>query len=73
MTSYPAKVLDAKGRCCGRKPLVYKREGGPHKFCPRCNAAFGLDTGCQIGNWAYDQTPSGDFVPRGPAVMGCWS
>jgi hypothetical protein len=45
------KSLDDKGRCCGRKPLVYKRP--PHLFCIRCDAAFARDTGMQIPNWAY--------------------
>ena len=45
--------LDGKGRCCGRKPLTYKREGGPHKFCPRCDRAFNIETGDWIPNWAW--------------------
>lgn len=43
--------IDSKGRCCGRKPMVYKRE--PHMFCPRCDRAFDPKTGEQIENWAY--------------------
>jgi hypothetical protein len=46
-----AMALDEKGRCCGRKPLVYKRD--PHLFCTRCDRAFDPDTGKQIGNWAW--------------------
>lgn len=48
--------LDDKGRCCGRKPLVYKnRDYGTDgfKFCARCNRAFDRHTGEQIQNWAY--------------------
>jgi len=45
------KQLDKRGRCCGRKPIVYKRD--PHLFCCRCNASFNPDTGKQIENWAY--------------------
>lgn len=52
--------LDAKGRCCGRKPIVYKsgyftREG-PQKFCDRCDRSFSLNTGEQIENWAWKKT-----------------
>ena len=56
----PAKKLDVEGRCCGRKPLVYKRDGGPHRFCVRCDAAYDLDgPGEQIVNWAYRAAPGG--------------
>lgn len=51
MTITTAKTLDDKGRCCGRKPIVYKRP--PHLFCCRCDADFDPDTGKQIPNWAY--------------------
>ena len=53
----PAKQLDENGRCCGRKPLVYKRP--PHLFCCRCNAAFHSKTGKQIGNWAFSEADGG--------------
>lgn len=56
----PPKFLDEKGRCCGRKPLTYKREG--KLFCCRCNAAFHIKTGVQIENWAYEAQGIG-FVP----------
>ena len=46
------KRLDDHGRCCGRKPLVYKRWPA-HLFCSRCEAAFDTATGQQIDNWAY--------------------
>lgn len=43
-------TLDENGRCCGRKPLVYKR---PHRlFCCRCNRQFSPE-GKQQENWAY--------------------
>lgn len=51
--------LDDKGRCCGRKPFVYKRDG--HKFCPRCDRAYDLDDGEQITNWAWRRV-NGDFI-----------
>lgn len=53
------KQLNFKGRCCGRKPIPYKRP--PHLFCPRCDAAFDVATGKQIENWAYRKTDDGDF------------
>lgn len=48
---YPVMELDKKGRCCGRKPIVYKRKG--EYFCPRCDRAYDLITKRQIPNWAY--------------------
>ncbi len=49
--------LDNKGRCCGRKPLVYRGEHttstGPHRFCPRCDRAYDLEENEQIPNWAW--------------------
>ena len=47
----PPKSLDDAGRCCGRKPMVYKR---PHRlFCPRCDAEYKPETGRQQANWCY--------------------
>lgn len=60
----PAKALDERGRCCGRKPIEYRRE--PHKFCPRCDRAFDSVTGEQIGNWAYTRDADGTFTPKYP-------
>jgi hypothetical protein len=57
-----AKSLDQKGRCCGRKPIVYKRDR--HLFCCRCDAAFGIDTGKQIPNWAYYALDDSRFEAR---------
>lgn len=51
-------TLDAKGRCCGRKPMVYRRTG--HLFCPRCCAQFSLG-GEQQANWAWHALPDGTF------------
>jgi hypothetical protein len=63
------KELDEKGRCCGRKPLLYKRSTDPyykrpHYFCCRCDASFDAETKEQIANWAYEKTPSGGFECR---------
>jgi len=54
--------LDEKGRCCGRKPLVYKNHGlyaVGHKFCSRCDRSFDLETDEQIENWAWVEMPRG--------------
>lgn len=52
--------IDAKGRCCGRKPLVYRTT--QHLFCFRCCAQFSLG-GMQQANWAWDAVPGG-FWPK---------
>lgn len=56
--------LDDNGRCCGRKPLVYKKP--VHRlFCDRCCAEIDPSTGTQIENWAW--VPSaGWFVATHP-------
>lgn len=56
------KTLDAKGRCCGRKPLVYKRPRA-FLFCQRCNREFTPD-GKQVQNfaWVHHPTIAGEFV-----------
>ena len=51
--------LDSKGRCCGRKPIVYKRY--PHLFCCRCNRGFDPVTQEQIVNWAWVRLADGSF------------
>ncbi len=52
-------ILDDKGRCCGRKPIVYRGRNttatGPHRFCTRCCAAYHLTENKQIPNWAWRQ------------------
>lgn len=61
----PAKVIDDHGRCCGRKPLVYKRPN--HRlFCTRCNAQFDPASGEQVSNWGYTREPDGTFTPKYP-------
>lgn len=47
--------LDEKGRCCGKKPIFYKRP--PRHFCPRCDRAYDAVTGEQIENWAWRKAP----------------
>lgn len=50
-------MLDDKGRCCGRKPLVYKRLQGYNNpaglFCTRCDRAYTHD-GKPQENWAWN-------------------
>lgn len=56
--------LDEKGRCCGRKPLVYKSRwtlDGPHRFCFRCDRAYDIEENVQKPNWAWRQLPSGEW------------
>lgn len=49
--SAPPVGLDDKGRCCGRKPIAYKRPA-PHQFCSRCCRDYDM-AGKQISNWAW--------------------
>jgi hypothetical protein len=62
-----AMKLDAKGRCCGRKPIDYKGRRGsyetPHKYCPRCDRSYDRVTDQQIENWAWELN-EGDFFCR---------
>ena len=48
-------MLDAKGRCCGKKPIQYKSIQytgmDPHRYCPRCGMVYDLEDGEQIPNW----------------------
>lgn len=55
-----AGVLDEKGRCCGRKPLVYKRPAS--LFCCRCDREFDPLTGRQQNNWAWSRLGEAQFV-----------
>lgn len=57
-----ARRLDDRGRCCGRKPIVYRRPA--HLYCDRCDRSFNLD-GAQIGNWAWGKNGEG-FDRVGP-------
>lgn len=60
LVSGPRK-LDEKGRCCGRKPLIYKKPDF-HYFCWKCNREFGKD-GIQRSNWAFEiATPTDGLV-----------
>lgn len=64
----PAKRLDEQGRCCGRKPIHYKRgnsyQSGPRYYCDRCDATFSVETGEQVPSWAYPLISDGLAYPR---------
>ena len=55
-----AHTLDAKGRCCGRKPIHYKGgswrspPGCPMWFCCTCHREYSDPSGVQQANWAWD-------------------
>ncbi len=61
----PAKKIDEKGRCCGKKPLEYtgKRYSQEQKFCSRCCRSFDRQSGEQIENWSYLKVDGG-FIPN---------
>ena len=63
--------LDDKGRCCGAKPMIYKRPHppssvAPYRFCPRCDRAYDMD-GQQIENWAW-VIRDGDWHRKPPTL-----
>lgn len=63
--------LDDLGRCCGRKPIIYKRD--KYRFCDRCSRAFRLDRPEQIANWAWRwSTNKADFVPIKEHYLKTW-
>lgn len=53
-------MLNSKGQCCGRKPIVYKLDG--YRFCPRCDRQYEIGTDAQVANWAWKADESGAFV-----------
>lgn len=55
--------MDNLGRCCGRKPIEYKRP--PHLFCFRCCRSYDVETKLQQGNWAWVADGDG-FRPTYP-------
>jgi hypothetical protein len=59
----PRSCVGDTERCCGRKPIPYKRDG--KWFCPRCDAAYRMPSGEQIPNWAWLRSGDG-FTPRYP-------
>ena len=68
-TDAPRAVLDEKGRCCGRKPQVYKSDHGC-MYCGRCDRYYDPGTKAQIENWAWKATPGiPHWFRREQAVM----
>lgn len=65
-------ILDAKGRCCGRKPMVYKSAwstaDGPHRWCSRCCRAYDLHENRQISSWAWKLVDGAWVRQTGKAV-----
>lgn len=64
MSELTKATLDENGRCCGRKPITYKRDA--KKFCPRCDREFDPYTGEQVANWAYASSGDGFRSLRPP-------
>jgi len=54
--------LDENGRCCGRKPLIYKRDN--HYFCPRCDRAYDLNSKEHVENFFWRKQEDGSFLKR---------
>lgn len=74
VTEPAVKRLDQHGRCCGRKPLVYKRPY--HRlFCCRCSAAF-MPNGVQVANWAFvakgDGFVSSELCVKAAEATAAW-
>lgn len=59
----PPRALNEKSQCCGRKPIVYKRDR--HFFCHRCSRSYDIDSKQQIPNWAW-KAVEGGFEPTYP-------
>ena len=55
-------MLDDKGRCCGRKPIPYKRDRT--LFCDRCDKHYSMDTAQQVQCWAWHETSPGVWARR---------
>jgi hypothetical protein len=56
--AYEQGTIDLFGRCCGRKPIAYKRPS--RFFCPRCDREYAPD-GKQVANWAFKRRDDGLF------------
>jgi hypothetical protein len=57
-------TLDERGRCCGRKPVPYKRPA--RLFCSRCCRQYAPTTGLQEPNWAWLSDGTNGFRSRYP-------
>ena len=60
------RTLDEKGRCCGRKPMVYKREG--KRYCHKCHRHYHLTEPHMIDSW--DRLADGSHRFRYPQGGG---
>lgn len=64
--------LSPNGRCCGKKPIVYKTAhyapGGPQLYCDRCYRSYNLESREQISNWAWEKR--GDEFVATPLARG---
>jgi hypothetical protein len=62
--------LDERGRCCGRKPILYRsnRDHGADMpgigfhYCTRCDRSYSRGTLMQIADWAWKRNEQGVFV-----------
>lgn len=75
----PDQRLDEKGRCCGRKPLVYKGgswmspPGSPMQVCLTCDAIYELDgTLRSAARWVKTSAELGAFwhLPKTTDTIG---
>lgn len=70
VTLEPTAKLNDKGRCCGRKPMVYKTRHDsfasvvPYKWCPRCGRSFDPATGLQVENSEWREFEDGFALRR---------
>lgn len=62
-------VLDDKGRCCGQKPMNYKRSPEAYRFCGVCYRAYD-SAGEQIVNWAWRKVDGGFESTRARVYEG---
>lgn len=66
---WPAQTLNRQGQCCGRKPLVYKRQR--MLFCARCDRQYDIyPPYAQQANWAYSRVDYG-FCLVNPSLPWC--
>ena len=50
--------LPTNGRCCGKKPIEYKR-ATPYLFCSRCCRDYDPWSLEQMPNWAWKKVKAG--------------
>lgn len=62
-------MLDDKGRCCGHKPVEYKRDG--RLYCDRCQREYDIETHEQTENWEWIRGPDGEFFHKPRLYTPC--